>query len=153
MFGIKRTLTDKLFSDIVREHGNWECVRCGRKHEKSENTCDNSHYWGRGMKSVRWDLENCDTLCKIPCHSGKDSSNPAKFGWEYQKQIKGHNGCTEDGQYTQFKKAQLGEKGFAELMVRAHTPTKVDEKALRMGFKLILKRLGDFKKAGILGAR
>lgn len=150
MFGIKINTTDKLFSEIVREIGEWCCVRCGRKHEKSNNTCDTSHYWSRSMKSVRWDFSNADILCKLPCHSGRHQSS---LGWEYQKQIGGQNGNKEDGSYTRFKKKQLGEKEFNLLLVRAYTPSRVDEKALRMGFKLMLKRIREDKAKGILGSR
>lgn len=150
MFGVKINLTDKLFSELVREIGEWKCVRCRRKHEKSNNTCDTSHYWSRSMKSVRWDFSNADVLCKMPCHSGRHQSS---LGWEYQKQIGGQNGNKEDGAYTRFKKDQLGEKEFNRLLIRAHTPQKVDEKALRMGFKLLLKIILEEKKSKILGAR
>lgn len=151
-FGIKTSAADKLFSKLVREKGNYICVRCQRKHRKDENTCDTSHYWTRSFKSVRFDFDNADVLCKIPCHAGRNSNDPANFGWEYQKQIKGHNGCAEDGEYTKFKKKQLG-KMFEELMIRAHTPQRVDEKSLAMGFKLILKRMEAEKKSQIIGAR
>jgi hypothetical protein len=104
-------------------------------------------------KSVRWDTENADALCRYPCHQGSDSSNPEKFGWEYQKQIKGHNGVKDDGEYTKFKIKQLGQKQFDLLMIRAHQPTKVDEKLLRMVFKAALKNIEKQKKMGILGAR
>lgn len=153
MFGIKTNLTDKLFSLLVRHRDNYTCARCGRKHERSDNTCDTSHYWGRGSKSVRWDFDNADTLCKLPCHSGTDSRDKRKFGWEFQKQINGVGGSDYDGEYTKFKKKQLGEARFNQLMIRAHTPAKVDEKLLRQGFKIELKRIENKVKSLILGAR
>ncbi len=152
MFGIKRTVADDLFSKLVRHRDGFKCIRCGAKHEENSYNLGNSHYWGRNFKSVRYDFENCDTLCNIPCHTGKDSSNPAQFGWEFQKQVKGRNGVTEDGEYTKFKKKQLGKK-FDELMIRAHTPCKIDEKTLRMGFKLMLNMIKKGKNAQIFGAR
>jgi len=151
-FGIKINATDVLFSLLVRERDGWTCVRCKRKHEKTDNTSDNSHYWGRGRKSVRWDFDNCDTLCKLPCHAGPNSQTPKNFGWEYQKQIAGYNGSAVDGEYTQFKKKQLGKK-FDELMIRAHTPKKADEKSLRIGFKLELKKIEREKNSQIFGSR
>jgi hypothetical protein len=155
-FGIKINTTDVLFSKLVRERDGHKCVRCGRKHEEYKNTLDCSHFWGRGSKSVRWDMENADSLCRYPCHQGSNSSHPGQFGWEYQKQIKGHNGCPDDGEYTKFKIKQLGQNNFDLLMIRAHTPTKVDEKMLRIVFKAALKQAEKAKKLGlgdILGAR
>lgn len=102
------------------------------------------------MKSVRWDFSNADTLCKLPCHSGRHQSS---LGWEYQKQVAGEHGNKYDGAYTAFKKKQLGNTGFDLLMVRAHTPTKIDEKILRQAFKIEWARMIKEKKSKILGAR
>lgn len=84
---------DKVFSDYIRKRDG-KCMRCGR----TENlTC--SHYWGRSNSGTRYDPDNCDTLCWMPCH----------MGWEKQKQ----------GDYMQFKLAQLGELKYNELEKRA----------------------------------
>jgi len=142
-FKSKSNVTDVLFSDLVRDKCQWQCARCGREHERKQNTMDTSHYWGRGNRGVRFDFENADGLCRYPCHQGKDSTNPRNFGWEYQKQIKGYNGAEADGAYTAYKKKQLGEDRFNALMLRAHKPTKVDEKSLRMAFKMELAKIKD----------
>lgn len=85
---------------------NWTCCRCGRYEYKG---LQNSHYFGRTKKSVRFDEENCDALC-YGCH---------RF-WE-----------KEDREaYREFKINQLGEEGFYKLQSRANTPQKQDEKLI-----------------------
>ena len=101
------------------------------------------------MKSVRFDFDNADALCNIPCHTGKDSAVKSKFGWEYQKQIAGSGGCPEDGAYTLYKKKQLGERGFNALMLRAHQPARVDESLVKIQIESVIANL----KRDILGAR
>ncbi len=111
--GIKRSKTDILFSQFIRERDNWQCVR-------------NSHFWGRGWKSTRFDPENCDSLCKLPCHH--------KWGGE------------ERDFYKAFKVKQLGQKAYDALEVRAKTPQKVDETEIALGLKLELQKLKENKK-------
>lgn len=41
-------------------------------------------------------------------------------------------------EYTEFKKKQLGEKGFKDLMVRAHTYAKKDRKLALMYVKSLM---------------
>lgn len=138
MFKLNISKADRLFSDVIRFRDGWKCVRCGRQHEVKQGTLDSSHYWSRSMKSTRFDMENADSLCKLPCHTGTDPNN---LGWEYQRQIK--NMKNEfNGEYTNFKIKQLGQNRFDELMVRAHTPQRVDEKLIAMGLKMELKKMG-----------
>jgi hypothetical protein len=61
----------------------------------------NSHFWGRGNKSVRYDFENCDSLC-AQCHMKHEGN--------------------KQGFYRDFKMKQLGKKGYVELEKRARTP-------------------------------
>lgn len=94
---------------------------------------------------MRFDFENADALCRYPCHQGKDSFNPDKLGWEYKKQIVGQHGCEFDGEYTAYKKKQLGERGFDLLMLRAHVSQKfkIDKKELRIVLRAKLVGLND----------
>lgn len=144
-FKSKSKTEDVLFSDCVRVLAGWKCVRCKRQHEPYQNTMDCSHFWGRGNHSVRFDFENADALCRYPCHQGKDSFNPDKLGWEYKKQIVGQHGCEFDGEYTAYKKKQLGERGFDLLMLRAHVSQKfkIDKKELRIVLRAKLVGLND----------
>lgn len=89
---------DKIFSEWIRARDK-RCINCGRT---SNLTC--SHFWGRGNSATRYDPENCDTLCWMPCH----------FKWEKQKQ----------GEYMKLKIKQLGKKGYAELEKRARSIVK-----------------------------
>ena len=130
-FGIKRNLTDALFSDIVRKLANWTCEWCKRSFEERRDIFDNSHFYSRRNKSVRFDFENTAALCR-GCH--------IYFG-------------EHPAEHAEFFKKKLGEEKFEALRVRAHTPEKVDEKTLRIGFKLMLKHIEQAKKKGILGAR
>lgn len=118
---IKIDKADKMFSDYIRFRDNWKCVRCGRVHLLFKNTLDNSHYFSRGKESVRFDEENCDSLCKFPCH-------PV---WEKE----------EREAYKAFKVKQLGQKGFDALTLRAHTPGRRDRKMAYLYWKKRLEEL------------
>ena len=125
-FGIRRSKADALFSQYIRERDGWVCQRCQRQHEKNKNTLDNSHYWGRGWKSTRFDPENCDSLCKIPCHQ--------LWGGEDREF------------YKAFKIKQLGKEGFDNLEIRAKTPKKVNEKEIEFALKIELDKIKSNKK-------
>jgi len=94
---IKIDKNDKLFSEMIRERDNWKCVFCGRSREQGY-TLQNSHYWGRGNKTTRFDPLNCDTLC-FTCHSTHEGS--------------------KQGFYREWKLKQLGEKVYKDLEKRA----------------------------------
>ena len=98
------TRADSEFSTFIRRRDG-KCIRCGRL-----NYLQNSHFWSRSHKSVRYDVDNCDTLC-YPCHYGN-----AK-GWEYEK----------NGEYMEFKKNQLGSERYSALELRAHLMVKQEE--------------------------
>ncbi len=96
---------DAEFSAYIRERDNHTCVRCGKKYlkidfEKRQRGLTNSHFWVRQHKSVRFDPENCDSLCWRPCHSQH---------WEKEKQ----------GEYKDFKMKQLGKSRYKALERRA----------------------------------
>lgn len=67
-----------------------------------------SHYFGRVKKATRFDVRNCDFLCRNHHYWDK------QLGWEFQKQTFFKHGW--DGQYTKFMIQKLGDEGaFAEL--------------------------------------
>jgi hypothetical protein len=82
----------------------------------------NSHFWGRGRENTRFDELNCDALC-FSCH---------KY-W-------GGDG-RED--YIEFKERQLGEHGYKQLKIRAHTYKKKDDKLAILYINQLLKNVSD----------
>jgi len=117
---IKISKADKYFSLYIRNKDK-RCMRCLRQLAVEELQC--SHYFGRRMASVRWDENNCDSLC-FGCH---------RF-WE-----------KEDREaYREFKIKQLGEKGFNQLNIKARTITKrkLDEKMAEIVYKQKLIEIG-----------
>lgn len=124
---VKISKADAIVSLYVRTRDNWTCQRCGKydpptDYEKS--ALQNSHYFGRTKKSVRFDEENCDTLC-FGCHRI----------WE-----------KEDREaYRDFKINQLGQKTFDLLTARANTlqTTTLDEKMI---IKYYTQKLAELKE-------
>ena len=129
MFGIKRNLTDALFSDYIRMRDKWTCQNCFVVYEPPTQGLHCSHFFGRGWKSTRWDVENAFALC-FSCHT-KMGSDPVGH---YEFALKKHGRKILDG-----------------LTVRAHTPQKVDEKLMRIYLKALIKELKS--KEIIYGAR
>ena len=66
-------MADDIFSLYLRELHDWTCQRCGRKHERGSGELGSSHYISRTDKRFRWDLNNCDPLCWVPCHADWES--------------------------------------------------------------------------------
>jgi len=99
---IKIRKSDKIFSQYIRERDKWICQRCGSKSKSLQN----SHFHGRRKESVRFDSANCCALC-FSCHQYLDS-NPLE--------------------HVKWKRAQLGEKRFKALNVRAQMIKKRDDK-------------------------
>ena len=106
---IKIDRADAEFSKYIRLRDG-ECVRC---HRLPSNNVEgepivglqNSHYFGRGKESTRFDPDNCDALC-FGCHQ--------------------YWGSTDREAYREFKVKQLGEKGFKALTLRASLHKKKD---------------------------
>lgn len=119
MFGIKRTLADKLFSDCIRIRDKWTCQRCLTPYEPPTAGLHCSHFWGRGNKSVRFDFENAAAMC-FKCH-----------------QILGAN----PHEHRELFLKRLGQKKYDALGVRARTPAKVDEKLIVIALKEELRKL------------
>lgn len=124
MSNIKIDPADRLFSQYIRLRDG-KCRRCGSVVELNAKglpvSHQASHYWSRGKESTRFSVENVDTLC-WGCHN-----------------LWGH-GDQRDG-YKAFKIKQLGEEGFKQLDVRAHTSGKKDRKMAYLVAKELLKSL------------
>mgnify|MGYP001582409921 FL=1 len=113
---IKRRRTDILFSQYLRKKRGYVCEKCGRKHEENSKGFGVSHFWGRAKESVRFDEENCDVLCNIPCH-------------QYFE--------THHTEYEIWKKERLGEKQYKLLTLRAWLPGKRDDKLTMLWLKKV----------------
>lgn len=107
---------DKIVSLRVRERDNWICIYCGKQVLGGQS---NSHFWNRDLMSVRWDMDNCDTACWMPCHS--IHLEQRKNGW-----------------YRDFKIKQLGQERFDQLAIKAQTLwhlSLVDLKLLALSYE------------------
>lgn len=118
---IKIDAADKAFSEYIRRRDG-RCMRCGRRGEGPLGIVglQNSHYFGRGNESTRFEPNNCDALC-MGCHQI----------W----------GSTDREGYRAFKLKQLGEKGFKLLMIQANTYQRKDRKLSLIIAKELLKTL------------
>lgn len=112
---------DQLFSRYIRLRDKM-CVRCKKSGYGQDGIegLQNSHFFGRRKESVRFDVENCDSLC-FGCHRI----------WE-----------TEDREaYRAFKIRQLGQDGFDRLTLRASQYSKKDRKLALLKAQALLKSL------------
>jgi hypothetical protein len=130
-WGIKRNTTDALFSDYIRMRDGWRCQNCFTKYEPPTAGLQCSHFFGRGWKSVRWDLDNAFALCAA-CHT-RLGGDPV-----------GH---------TNFVLKKLGRRLFDSLTIRAHNPKRMDEKLTRIWLRMLIKGMKDREKELIIGAR
>jgi len=69
-------------------------------HESNSKGLGVSHFWPRGNECTRFDRENVEILCNIPCH-------------QYFE--------THRTEYENWKKKQLGIKRYNALMLRGHS--------------------------------
>lgn len=91
---------DDMFSLYIRERDG-KCLRCGKlRSDTNPLTC--SHFWARQHNAVRFDPENCVSLCWIPCH---------KYHWEKEKKT----------YYRDFMVRWLGEEKYMQLEKRARS--------------------------------
>ena len=107
-FKVKLRKTDRLWTKHIRTRDKYTCQKCEKTYPTE--SCRNlgvSHYWGRGRENTRFDEDNCIALCTLPCHQN--------WGGEGRQE------------YTDFMKQRLGEKGFADLELRAHMRKKRDD--------------------------
>ena len=92
---IKLDPNDKLFSIMIKERDNLQCQFCPKNGIQGWKI-ENSHYWGRGDKSNRFNPLNCDTLC-FQCHANNEGN--------------------KQGFYRTWKMKQLGNKVYKELEI------------------------------------
>src|SRR3990167_4996673 len=118
-FKIKRDKADIQFSLYIRKRDKWRCQRCGRQHEEGSKTLGASHYWGRAHENTRFDPENADAVCNMPCHQI----------WEND----------EKEEYRNFKIKHLGMNGFKILQMRANTFCRRDRKFALIKVKFLLE--------------
>lgn len=122
MFKIKINPADKWFSLYIRYRDKWQCQRCLKQYPERSGSVHNSHFWGRGNKSVRYDEENCVALC-VYCHQ-YFTANPQD--------------------HSDFFLKRLGKRRFDALGIRARTPIKygLGDFLIALGYKRILKEMG-----------
>jgi hypothetical protein len=116
---LKINSLDTLFSKFIRNRDKNTCVRCHRIFKLGERGLTNSHFYGRGMKSVRYEEDNCDSLCYPGCH----------LYWQNQNRE----------EYREFKIRQLGQKRFDLLTLQANSTAKPDYKLLTIYYSKVLK--------------
>jgi len=116
---MKRRLTDKLFSDLVRKRDSWTCQVCGKVYPPPTQALHAAHFWGRRKESVRFDLDNADALCFF--HHQNFEQHPEE--------------------HRAWKLKQLGQDRFDALTVRANTPKKRDDVMTKIILKQMLKEL------------
>ncbi len=99
MYSIKIDKADQKFSEYIRRRDKI-CQRCWKSGHGDYGIVglQNSHYFGRGRESTRFDPENCDALCAY-CHQE----------W----------GSTDREAYRDFKIKQLGAEVFEDLRIRS----------------------------------
>lgn len=73
---IKRTRTDIIFSEYIRERDHWTCQRCSKKFIQGVDSrrlhCAHL-WWGRANITTRWEPLNCVSIC-VGCHLRVDQS-------------------------------------------------------------------------------
>lgn len=101
---------DRIFSLLIRERDGWRCKACGDKSKNYEHNRQGlhcSHYYSRGRENTRFDFDNCISLCT------------------YHHNQWGHG--DKRGDYTEHMINRLGQKGFAELAIRANSYKKKND--------------------------
>lgn len=71
-----------------------------------------SHFWSRKHIGTRWEENNLDWCCWLPCHQI----------WEHEKQ----------GEYQEFMKKKLKEEGYEMLRIKALGITKFSTSELQL---------------------
>lgn len=104
--------TDIEFSHWIRDRDGKRCFFCKKKGSQ------NSHFWGRGASSTRYDPLNCDYSCG-GCHMRNEGS--------------------KQGLYRELKIVQLGEQEYKELEKRARTLMQRSD-AIKSLMELICKK-------------
>lgn len=100
------------FSKWIRTRDG-KCLRCGTTENLS-----NSHFWSREKSALRYEPDNCITLCLWKCHI---------YGWEKEKQ----------GAYRDFMIGRLGVKRYKELEVIYYQSKVTRKEAIISCMKLL----------------
>lgn len=85
-----------------------------------------SHYFGRVNKGTRFDMRNCDFLCRNHHYWDK------QLGWEFQKQTQDKHGW--DGRYTLYMREKLAGQWF---VVKALAESDMKQKAAIIEFQTL----------------
>lgn len=104
---------DTKFSIWIRSRDGNKCLRCGTIEQLT-----NSHFWARNKSALRYEPDNCITLCLWKCHI---------YGWEKEKQ----------GAYRDFMVARLGQKRYDELKEIYYKSTMNRRQAILACMKLL----------------
>ena len=120
-YRVKLRPADVLFSKYIRERAGWRCEYCNKDMSDRKQYLQNSHYYGRGKESTRFDPDNCMALCSY-CHN--------KLG----------HGDKRD-EYKRIMINKLGEKGFDLLTLRSNTTQKKDDEMTKIYIKKLLSEL------------
>lgn len=138
---IRRNSTDKYFSDLIRERADYKCERCGKDFRDDPQKLHASHFYGRGNKSVRWNVDNASALC----------GGMAPWGlWGCHKYM------TENpAEHYKFMLKRIGKKKMDKLEEKFHKTFKefgITEEEIRRTLKEELLKLKASRPL-ILGAR
>ena len=114
---IKINPLDKLMSDYIRARAGWKCERCGNVPDRRGLHCH--HYHRRRKQSVRYDPDNCLSLC-LGCH-----------------QFFGENRNEEEV----FMLRKLGQYRLDMLNSRARRIGKPDKEAIKIWLQIEIKKL------------
>lgn len=115
---VKLRKSDTIYSKYLRKKRGYWCERCRTPYEGGIGL-QVSHFYGRANESVRFDEENTDVLC-VGCHQ-YFTANP--------------------GEYTDWKRARLGEQKYNRLVLRANATGKRDDKLMEWAFTKLLSEL------------
>ena len=100
------------FSKWIRARDG-KCLRCG---SVQNLTC--SHFWARNKSALRYEPDNCITLCAWKCHI---------YGWEKEKQ----------GEYRDFMLKRLGPVRYHELEILYYRSHMTRVEAIKKLMELI----------------
>ena len=93
---MKRSIADKLFSEIIRTRDGWTCQRCHKSIDQFSSTARQglhcSHFIGRSKYNTRFEERNCVALC-YGCHR-YFTSHPLEHHEFFHEKL-GSEGLTE----------------------------------------------------------
>src|SRR3990167_6449247 len=81
----KRRKDDELYTELLRKLRKYKCEKCGRVYKDNLRNLGVSHYHGRRKENVRFDYENTDLLCTLPCHQYFEENPHAYREWKIKK--------------------------------------------------------------------